>query len=160
MSISEAVSRAGIIDEDMVKELRKWGLPVRDLPKDMMDDPKSAIVAIEEALESKDAVEVRETDLHILKQYLTTQRRGKLHLKSEQGETADFDITFGVARGVVGNEYIIPWKAENIVDMLTNGESYLLDSRRKVYFSAVRELFFGDVKAFIVCTPTKEDHEE
>ena len=49
-------------------------------------------------------------------------------------------------------EYLIAWRSETIEDMLTNGRSYLQVDNQRIFFSRIRELFYGDTKAFMACT--------
>lgn len=151
-ALTEAVARAGLVNEDMVKELQKWGLPVGLTESDFYPDKEAAVQAIQEAIEEPGQVEVKQTDLDCLRQYLETRSEAKLHVVSGI-EKATFPVSFG--RTLMG-EYIIPWRSNSIVELMTNGDTYLLDDKKKVYFQDVRELYFGDVKAFMVCTPSVE----
>lgn len=153
MSISEVVARVGIIDPLMLAELRRWGFPIAETPEGTrIDDPEAAIEAIQEAIESEEQVEVRTTDLDVFKQYVETCKDGKLHLVARE-QHGEFTVSFG--RTKYGNEYIIPWRTSSVEEFMTNGETYLLDGRRKIYFSDIREVFYGDVKAFMICTPVE-----
>jgi hypothetical protein len=153
--LTKAVALSGAIDPGMFKEFSKWKLPV-EIPNDtdLYDSPEEAIEAIEEAMTGQEQVEVRATDLDVLKQFLRTKRKGKLHLVTSKG-SGTLEIEFGVS--TLG-EYIIPWNADSIVDIMTNGESHILDVRRKVFVSDVTELYFGGNKAFMLCVPVKERH--
>lgn len=152
--LTKAVALSGAIDPDMLREFTKWRLPV-ELPEgDFYDSPEEAIEAIEYALTGSDQVEVRTTDLDSLKQFLRTKRKGKLHLTTSKG-SGTIDIEFGVS---AMGEYIIPWNADSIAEIMSNGESYILDVRRKVFVTDVTELYFGGNKAFMLCTPAKEHH--
>jgi hypothetical protein len=150
--LTKVMVLSGALDVGMLQELNKWKLPIVVPDDDPFESPEEAIEAIEEALSSSGQVEVRATDLDVMKQYLRTQRKGKLHLVHPH-EKGTFEVTFGVT---AMGEYIIPWRTDSIVDLLTNGESHLLDGRRKVYIANVQELYFGDTKVFILCTPVKE----
>jgi hypothetical protein len=157
-TVAEAVARAGIIDPEMVQEIRKWGLPV-DIPEKVVlaGTAEEAVDILREAIEGEDQVEVRETVFGILEQYLRTKRRGKLFIVPVRGDPAELHISFG--REKFGNGYIIPWPDEVVYDMLTNGLSYLLDGRSKIYFNDARKTFFGKKVAFIVCVPVPKEAE-
>jgi adenine specific DNA methylase Mod len=94
----------------------------------------------------------------VLKQYLDTQMQGVLHVEIFVAETdttnfADIPVSFGITPSI---EYIIPYRSESITEEMTNGLTHLRSAREggpKIYFSSVRELFFGDTKAFLLCTP-------
>lgn len=156
--LSEAIVKAGLLDVGMIAEMVKWKLPI-DLPKAQLEnDPETAIFAIQQAIEGQKQVEVRETDLDLLKKFLKTQKKGKLHVVT-QHESGDLGVSFGrmewkeednVVYDVSG-DYIIPWSSESIADVMSNGETYLMDGRRKVFFTDSRDYFFGSSKAFMVC---------
>lgn len=157
--LSNAIALSGAIDADMLRELTKWRLPGVALPADdFFSSPEEAIEAIEDAMTSANQVEVRVTDLDILKHYLKTRKDGKLHVVAEHGAKGTYPVVFGTIERTSHKDYIIPWRSDSIEELLTNGESYLIDDKKKVYFSSVSELYFGAQKAFIVLTPSKEAH--
>jgi hypothetical protein len=151
--------RSGIVSPDMTAEFRKWGYFL-DSPGGANPPPATKeefVQQVEEALESEDLVMVRETDLAALEQYLTTQKLGKI-VVIENGEAVKFDITYG--RTTTG-EYIIAWRGEAISELITNGYTYLLESDdTQIFFTKVRDLFFGDTKSFIVCTPSAKQYPD
>lgn len=159
-ALAMAAIKAGLIDKDMLEEFRRWKAPI-DIPEELPEPPKTieeAAAAIEEALQGEGLVVTRETDLEILQQYLTKQRVGKLHVEvpKEAGHEfitteADFDIVYSSS---LTGEYIIPWQGDNIRSEMTNGLTYLLIDDEKVFFKDIREVFYGDTKAFMVCTPS------
>src|SRR3972149_4268245 len=134
-ALTEAVTKAGLINEDMVRELQKWGLPVSLPEVAPYEDREAAVQAIQEAIEDPGQVEVKQTDLDCLNQYLETRTEGKLHVVSGT-EKATFPISFG--RTLMG-EYIIPWRSNSIVELMVNGDTYLMDGKKKIYFQDVRE---------------------
>jgi len=155
--LARAVTQSGALDETMLQELKKWKLPGVVVPEgDGFKSPEEAIEAIEEAMTSANQVEVRVTDLDILKNFLQTRKSGKLHLVTENGSSGTLNVTFGTINRRNYIDYIIPWNNDSIEAMLTNGESYLLDDKKKVFFSSVLDLYFEDTKAFIICTPIRE----
>ena len=160
--LSEAVARSGAIDADMLRELTRWKLPGIALPEGgQFTTPEEAVEAIENAVTGEHQVEVRVTDLDVLKCYLQTRKQGKLCIvNDEKGTSGTWKVTFGVVQRPGHVEYVLPWSADSIEDLLTNGRSYLLDGNKKLYFSLVTELFFGDQKAFILCTPLRDDHDK
>jgi hypothetical protein len=64
-------------------------------------------------------------------------------------------IPLAFCRTILG-EFVIPWKSESIYDLMISGDTYLRykeDGKTvKAYFTDVREVFFGETKAFMVCT--------
>jgi len=143
----------------MVLEFQRWGFPIEVPEADPGDAYRSEGTmdslcnAIDFALAETRAQWDRETDFDIVSQYLKTLRPAKIHIVLERGNEADFDVQVGTTRA---GEFIVPWKSESISDLLTNGESYLNLGDKQVFFSAVRDLFFGDNKVFMVCTPSQE----
>jgi hypothetical protein len=160
-SIAVAIAKAGILSPETLQEFRRWGLPLENLPTEKITDPAVLSHAIEEALQDEGLVLTRETDLGVVQQYLQTMKRGHLHvvIDDDDGriEETDIEVFFGTT---TMGEYILRWYSEGITDVLTNGKTYLrtygpLEDVNQVYFRAVRELFFGDQKVFMLCEPAK-----
>jgi hypothetical protein len=152
--LARLVLRAGLLDEAQLAEFRHWGLFEEDtssIPK-----PTTAqqfIAQVEKALEDHDMVLVRETELEAIQQFVQGNKPGVLHLEVEGlSTTSESPIRFG--KTLLG-EYIFPWLGENMMDILVNGRTYLLlENGEKIFFCNCRKLFYGDIKAFIVCTPS------
>ena len=160
MSISEVFSRIGVVDPQMLAELRRWGFPIPEAksPGAAISDANAAVQALREVIESEEAVAIRQTDMDILKQYTNTMKKGRLHLtvrdlRGEEINKGDFEVTFGRA----GSDYIIPWDNDSIEEFMLDDETYLQDGKRRVRFSTVRELCFGSTKAFMLCTPADDE---
>jgi len=154
-SMIEAVLKAGVVDANTLALFKKFGAPID--PDAEVEEPKdleTAAAIIGDVLESEGYVVVRETDLQVFNQYVETSRRGTLHLAVESdveptGLTAtDIEITYGKTKM---GEYIIAWHSESIEDLLTDGNSYLEAEDCRIFFQSVRELYFGNTKAFMVC---------
>ena len=161
-----AAIRTGLIDPDVIAQFKKWGMIPRDANTAIIEEPDVALELIQEALDSREQVEVRDTDLDVLRYYLTrsNQRKGQIvlvdHTDKEGTNKSTKTVTF--ARRVLSTnsselrvEYIIPWTFESIEEILTNGQTYLRytedDKHMKVYLCSIRYLYFGDAKAFMVC---------
>lgn len=149
--LTRVMAQSGALDSGMLSEFAKWKLPIEVPDDDPLETAEDVVEAIEAAVESKEQVEIRATDLDVLRQYMRTQTKGKLHIATEH-EKGSFPITYGVTKF---GDYIIPWQSESLADYLTNGESHLMAGGAQVYFSAVQELFFGERKVFILCTPRR-----
>jgi hypothetical protein len=154
--VTLAVVRSGILSPDFLQEVSRWGLPIEFVQveeKDILKNAEDVIAHIREALESDDQIRVRDTDLDILQQYLSGQRQGRLFVKAEL-ESGEFPTSYCVTKM---GEYAIAWRSESIFEVMTDPDTYLKiteDGRtKKIGFSDVRELFFGEHKAFMVCTP-------
>jgi len=162
-SIALAVVKSGLLPEEALAEFRRWGHDV-ETPPPLPKAPEEIVNALEQALQDEGLVLTRETDLEAVNDYLKTQAQGTLYVVIEDGgnvETAGFPCTYGLTKM---GEFIIRYHSESIEDVLTNGKSHLtfqspetLDHPVEVYFNRVREIFFGDTKAFIICTPVKTD---
>ena len=168
--VGVAAIKAGIIPEETLDEFKRWGaLPTmaeHDLkPFESIED---AVEGIQEAIESEEQVRLQTTDLDALRWYLDerNQRRGRLVLvDSDTEERATKTITFSVLPA--SGKLVIPWITESIIDMMSNGLTYLSykdkDENVRVYFSDVEEMYFGSVKAFMMCTGkeyTKDERSE
>lgn len=157
-AMTEAVLRSGMVSSNQLAELKRWA-PPNISPDAEAEEPKpldEAAALVADALQSEGYVLMRETDLEVVRQYVDTAQRASLHLELEDGSYTDVDVTFGFTP--IG-EYIIAWRSESIKDAMTNGRTYLLEHGVRVFFKDVRELFFGDQKAFMVCVQsTVEPH--
>lgn len=163
--LTNAVLKHGLISHAVLEQFRRWKVPVvipDDTPTVPSADVDEIALAISEVLEGDGLVLTRETDLQVLQYYFQTQRTGHLHMEIMTDDPtitseADMEVTFGVTP--VG-DVIFPWKSESIAAELTNGMSYLTPNpllEGRIYFQSVHELFFGNHKAFIVCTPRLEE---
>lgn len=157
--VGVAAIKAGIIPEDTLNEFRRWGaLPTQEEHDlEPYDSIEAAVYGIQEAIESEEQVRLQTTDLDALKWFLDArnQRRGRLVLvDNDTSERATKTITFCLMPAT--GKIIIPWMAESIVDMMANGATYLSykekDENVRVYFTNVEEMYFGSVKAFMMCT--------
>ena len=153
--LSKTVLRTGLIDASFLREMARWRLPQPVVEEPDFTTSEEIVAAIEDAQESYNQVEVRATDPDVLKQFLQSKRAGRLNLKSED-DSAKFDWEYGVS---VTGDYILQWSPDVATDLLCNGESYLWDGARRVYFSRVQDLYFGDKRVFILCTPRKTDDQ-
>ncbi len=154
--LATAAIEAGLVDQASLDEMRRWRPPV-DLPEQAPVAPASleeASQRIEQVLQSEGFVITRETDLEVLQQYLHTQQQGTLHVEildlvEEEPRVADFEVTYGRTR--VG-EYIFAYRGESMAEEMTNGLSCLVNAEgEKIFFTNAREVFYGEVKAFMVC---------
>lgn len=153
---TKAVIASGIVDDDALLQLQKWGLPI-DLGENI--EPLLSAVGIAnamlDAVTSEDAVELRSTDLDIVRNYLDNRQRGRLHVPNPEapGKTVGISVDYCVT---TMGEVVIPWTSEGISDSLLDPESYLKPiGRDRIYFEDIRELFHGEHKAFLVCVPAK-----
>ncbi len=163
--MTKAVLRAGLISPNMLDEVKRFSITLD--PNAKVEEPKdlgTAAKIIADALEQADMTVIRETDLAVLRQYIGTSTLGTLHVEIMEAPPAEFEVTYGKAQ--LG-EYIIAWKGESIGEAICNGMTYLvvnvpkgtlrdLYEEKKVFFKDVRELWFGENKAFMLCTPVEE----
>jgi hypothetical protein len=158
--VTKAVVEAGIVGGDALAQLQRWlqpGLPL-DVPDGGEPLVSAAAVAqkIMEAVESEEAVEIKATDLDIVRQYLSARRKARLHVPNPEDPGKTVGIQVEYCRTRLG-EVVIPWTSESINDTLLDERTYLKPvGEDRIYFADVRELFYGDHKAFMVCEPAKE----
>lgn len=155
--IATAVVRTGVVSKEVLAEMQRWGLPVdfvieEEVP--IIHEAEQVVNIIRDALESGDQVMVRGTDLDLLGLWLDTdnQREGRIFIKNEDEKTS-FKIIF--CRTPL-KEFVVPFRSDSIIDLLTNGESHLKytddeGNKQTVYFSDVKEFYIGDRKAFMIC---------
>jgi hypothetical protein len=153
--VSKVVVRAGLVDSNVVSEFKRWG-SLTELPDAAPIADKDVPSALEQAMQDEGYARVRETDLETLQLYLRTQRPGVIHFEPIQGEPYEFAISYGVNRF---GQFIIPWTEQDITELMTNGATFLVHEGREVFMKDARELFYGEKKAFIVCTPDVDCHE-
>ncbi len=155
--VAKTVVESGIVDRHSLEQLRRWGFLLDVEPKpDAPDLTASDLVdRIVEAIESRDAVEIRSTDLDAVRDYLSTRRPARLHVPNpdQPGKTVSIPIEYFITR--LG-EIVLPWSSDSIADLITNEGTYLKPTgEARIYFADVRELFFGEHRAFMICTPAK-----
>jgi hypothetical protein len=156
--VTAAVLKSGLISQAQLAEMKRFS-PTIDQEAEV-GEPVSLEVAaqlLEEAFQSEQYVLVRETDLEVVRKYAETAKSGMLHVEVSEEQKADIEVTYG--KTTLG-AYIIAWKSESIAEALTNGLTYLVEGSTKVFFKEVRELFFGEQKAFMICVPSSvEPHD-
>lgn len=155
--MTKAVLKAGIIPPNTLQEMKKFSITLdSDAESEEPKDLETAAAIIADALEQSDSTAIRETDLEVLRQYIDTSTSGKMHVEILEAPQAEFEVTYG--KTPLG-EYIVAWRGESIGDALTNGMTFLEAGTHKVYFKDVRELWFGENKAFMICVPVDVDHD-
>jgi hypothetical protein len=156
--IIDAVVEAGLVPSDTLDELARWGIHVTAERRPELNNPQSIATHLKEALESEAQVRIDETELDLLHKYLNPkhQKQGRLIIKEDKSHTTT-NISFCLTD--LG-EYAIPWTDEDVPEVLANGQTHLKwqdgEVARDVYFTDVREVFFGTRKAFAICTPMEE----
>ena len=158
--VTKAVVETGIVGGDALAQLQRWLQP--GLPLEVPDDGEPLVSAVAvaqrimEAVESEEAVEIRATDLDIVTQYLASRKKAKLHVPNPEDPEKTVGIQVEYCRTRLG-EVVIPWTSESINDTLLDERTYLKPvGEDRIYFADVRELFYGDHKAFMVCDPSGE----
>jgi hypothetical protein len=158
--ITTAILRTGLLSDSMLEEMERWGfrLKVKDdddvQDDEILDTAEEVVECLRDAIESDDAVTLRDTDLDVLSHYLRNQEQGHLMVFDPSiNRTRRVAVTYAV---LPNKHYAIPWKDESIRDTLLDERSYLRTATTKhVKFEDVEELFFGGIKAFISARPMK-----
>lgn len=145
--------KLGLISSEMCAQFAQWGQVPEVEPYEARSHEEISEL-IERALQSDELVLPKATNLEVLQEFCASQRLGKLHITLNDQKT-EFDIVFGVSRT---GDVIIPWRSEDIRDVLLDPESAFLtwnsaDTTYKTSFRAVEDAYYGDVKAFMLCTP-------
>lgn len=158
--LAKLMVNSGVLNPTQIAEFQRWGT-VQDNDLKMKDPPKDAqefMLEVERVLQKEDMVLLRETDFAALTNYLKNQRQGVLYLDTGSAST-EVNVAYTLS---TSGEYLIPWMAEGISDLLVNGLTYLKTADTRVFFSEVRELFYGETKAFVVCRPSQIEslHED
>jgi hypothetical protein len=150
--VTKAVMEAGLVKESTVEQLRRWGLLNTAAERKNIESMQQVVDSLREAMEGEDAVAMRATDLDLIRQYLSSNKKGRLHVPAdEDGKMATLTVEYSVTK--MGT-YIIPWTSESIKDLLLHEKTYLKTAEGlKVRFAYINELYYGDRKAFVVCAP-------
>ena len=152
--VVKVVQQAGLVEKDTLEELRRWGSPVPSVPEGPEVPPEIIPSLIERALQQQDFVQVRETDLGVLQQYLSTQETGSLKVEDLVGRVAYADVVFG---RTPQREYIVPWLDDKISEVLEDCVVSLhAPDEGWVPLINPRELYYGERKMFTIWGWTKE----
>jgi hypothetical protein len=152
-TVALAALKLGLISPDMRTQFAQWG-EVPDVEPLEVQNPGEVDELIERALQNDDGAFPKVTHLELIQQFCSTQRLGTLHL-SMNGQKADFDVVFGVTRS---GDIILPWRSEDIRDVLLDPENTFLtwstgEQEHGVRFRSVEDSYYGDVKSFMICAP-------
>ena len=148
-----AVLGSGIVPSNAVQELKRWGAPIPEsIPQYSFSD---ALDHIREAVEGYGGVELKQTDLDVLRQFPEKKMGGRLFY-TDAGKTKFTEVEFMV--NSLGN-YLIPWTEEDISDFMLDEGTYLKPTGQpRVYFMDVTDIYYGDRKLFMSCRPVEEAH--
>jgi predicted transcriptional regulator len=154
--LTKAIIETGLVDEHNIEQLRRWGLLTTVAEVQNYKDPEVIIQRIREAIEGEDAVELRDTDLDLIKEFLAHKEKGKLCVPvSEEEDKKIVSLPVEYCATELG-EIVIPWASEGIEDLLLHPKTHMkLSGGEKITFSSVREIFYDRRKAFVVCSPSK-----
>lgn len=156
--VANAVIDTGIIDYDDVEQLRRWGLLTdAEAHPEKYPTHKAVLKRIREAVFSEDAVEMRQTDLDLAKEWEKDHSSCRLYVPVPEERSKVVGINIEYHRTKMG-DYIIPWTTDSIYDLMLDEETHLrVPGVGKVYFMNVEELFYGAEKAFMICTPVSAE---
>lgn len=169
--LAEAAIEAGLIDEETLAQFRRWGMVSKDLAPREDVDVEDAVDSIQSALEAEEQVRLQTTDMDMLKFYMDkrNQRKGQLVLLNlDSGQKATKTIQFAFRpyleeKASERDSFILPWLSDEVTAMMTNGKSYLRwkdeTKNRRIYLVDSEDIFFGDVKMFVVCTGMEYDDD-
>jgi hypothetical protein len=160
--LAKLMIQSGVLSKEQVSEFQRWGMhnltEEAKFDLDKTQDAQAFLKQIELALQKDEMVLVRETDFDALRNYLAHQHKGQLHLYTGDVKNDPIEVTYSISKT---GEYLLPWGGENIVELLANGKTYLVTDDDKVeFFYEIRELFYGDVKAFVACRPLSSVREQ
>lgn len=151
--VAYAALKLGLISPDMRAQFAQWG-EVPDIEPLEVQSSAEVDELIERALQNDDIAIPKVTNLELIQQFCATQRLGVLHL-TMNNQTASFDVIFGVTRA---GDVILPWRSEDIREALLDEATSLHwiteGQEHAVRFRVVEDSYYGDVKAFMLCTPS------
>lgn len=153
-----AVLKAGIVPKETIPELERWGLQIPE-GVEIEDDLRNVLDNIRESVESRKTVEFRMTELDAYRDYAAGVAVGRLYYAvpdnsipgTRKSKTTFIEVSY--ARTTAG-VYLIPWTGEDIYDIMLDEGTYLKPvGDERVHFSDVSDLYYGEQKTFMVCTP-------
>lgn len=142
--------RGGVLTGDQIKEVQRWGFQQEPVEAEPITDLQQFIQRLSQALEGEDLIIIRETDLEVLHTFVRQPKKGELRFELKGSPPAKIPINYAVLRT---GEHIIPW-VEELPDLFVDPNTYLVtESGALMSFGDVRELFYGEDRTFVVCTP-------
>ena len=160
--IADAVVRAGLVDDNVLQQMARWGIQITAVPDEkILRDPQSVIEHIRNAIESKAHVSVDETDLDLLRRFLSKehQKQGRLIVKEGRSHSTQ-NIVFCMTQM---GECAIPWTDDEEPYVMVNGETHLKwaddEGDHDVTFLDMRTVSFGNKRMFVVCTMEELDDD-
>lgn len=163
-NLAQSLARIGLVPQEMLQQFYRWRLLDEDPGPEKFDciSVNAFMDKLRRILEDTSYALIRETDMDILRRYLSTQKVAKLMVSTESAQTAEIDVAYGTT---LTGEYIFPWQGASIADLMTNGLTHLLvplggNRYEAVYFSDVSEAFFDEYKAFMVCRASTHEPQE
>lgn len=158
--LSELVAKLGLVPQNARNEFRRWGAPIPiEEPTEAVKDLtlEEVVHLLEQARDSQEHITVKETDPNLLAIYLKCQQqkatKGVVTFPDEGGKKHTLTVSYGVG---VGGEIIIPCDSDYFEDLLNDPDTYLKTDDGKIYFEAIRPMYFDSQKAFLVCRPKEE----
>jgi hypothetical protein len=151
---SRALLSTGLLPLEAVVQLQRWGALPRDLNVAVEDlDEETLVDRLRAVLDNEAITELRDTDLDALKIYLRSRYKARLYV-TINNVASHLDVSCCTTRS---GDFLIPWQSESIREVLLDPSTYLrLPNQTKVQFADVRDLYFAETKAFLVCTPQEQ----
>lgn len=159
-----AVLKAGIVPTSTLAELERWGM---EIPKvELEPDRREALMNIRESIESRETVTLRTTDLDSLKTYQKDSKVGRLYysvpaptrLDPKARKTTFIEVNYAMTPA---GAYLIPWTDEDIFDLMLDEDTYLKPvGAERIYFGDIADLYYGQQKVFMYCTPAVEEKKK
>ena len=159
----QAIARLGLIPEELLPQFYKWKLIEEVGPVEPPATKEKLRDAIEALMVDDGMALVRETDLDIVKRYFATQKVGILSVVlGDPPQSSPVQVAYGMT---LTGEYIFPWQGDD-TSLMVNGQTHLVTAQKHVsgertfgtfqyvYFCDVKEVYFDNAKAFMVCTPS------
>lgn len=155
---TKAVVASGVLaEDDTLAQFQRWGtLSPEALQERPLKSPDEIVGRIQESMESDDALELRDTDLDAVRNFVAQRKRGRMYLPSTgtEGKLRHSDVLYHVT---AMGEYLVPYQGDEIRDRLLDQRAYLKPpGEPPVYIADIRELYYGDRKVFMVCAPAEE----
>lgn len=150
--LSATVVEAGLVPPNALAEMQRFRPSLAQVEAPTEAAPLDEVASQLRRVRDSDDLTVRETDLDAVQTYLQTQQEGVLHLTLDGLDgpvSTDFPVTYGRTR--IG-DIIIAWTNDSIKEAMLTPQTYLtLSDGSRACFTDVRELYYDETKAFMVC---------
>lgn len=149
----------GLVDENQIYEMQRWGLIDRQLVLDAVPQTHEGMMERMNLALDVVGMDRKETDLAVLRRFMQTSKRGLMYVHVDGVDVRDpLEVFYGRTHN---GDYILPWNGgPGQEHILINGHTYLETEDGKVYMMDYRPVYFDELQSFVVCKPGLEESRD